>query len=245
MNQTNITNYWANFFGIAPTAFHQTGCRVLPHQHLAGFQGAWLYRRQDNIIFSVPPAEVPLILRLVEQRPPTVETLFTPSYIDYLFGERVNKIIGPAFQGFYQVAAGAVPSLSQTVERLDFEQHQEIIHRLSQSGDPLGWNHSGVYNHKSILYGYRHQGEIQTLANYRFLDENVGFIGVYTHPEFRGLGFGRATAQAALADLVRRGKTALYQTLHSNVASIAVAKSLGIQEFASHVAVRLKPKNGH
>jgi len=243
MNQTHITRYWANFFGIAPSAFHQPGYRVLPHQKLAGFQGAWLYQRADIIILSVPAEEVPLMLRLVEERPPSVEALFTASYIDHLFGDRVDKVIGPAFQGYYQVAAGEEKSPSQAVLQLDFEQHQAIIHRLSQSGDPTGWSHSGVYNHKSILYGYRHQGEIRALANYRFLDENVGFIGVYTHPDFRGRGFGQATVQVALAKLAKEGKTALYQTLHANMPAIAVARRLGIQEFASHVAVRLKPRS--
>ncbi len=240
MNQTHITTYWANFFGIPPTAFHQSGCRVLPHRQLAGFQGAWLYRRNNNIILSVPQEEVSLLAALVHQHPPTDKTLFSAPYIEYLFKDRVNKIIGPAFQGYYQALSGDPEEGPESVLRLDFAQHQETIKSLSQSGDPIGWDHSGVFKEKSILYGYQYQGRILALANYRLVDEQVGFIGVYTHPEFRGRGFGRATVKAALTDLARQGKTALYQTLHSNIASIAVANSLGIQEFASHVAVRLK-----
>ncbi|MBX2877182.1 MAG: GNAT family N-acetyltransferase [Saprospiraceae bacterium] len=245
MDQTNITTYWANFFGIPPSAFDQTGCRVLPHRHLAGFQGAWLYRRDNNIILSVPQEEVSSVQKLVGQHPPTDKTLFSSSYIEYLFGNRVSKLIGPAFQGYYQAKSELLATNLDSVLRLDFEQHQDAVKALSQSGDSMGWDHSGVFKQNSILYGYQHQGQIRALANYRMVDDQVGFIGVYTHPEFRGLGFGRATVQAALADLARREKTALYQTLHSNVASIAVAKSLGIKEFASHVAVRLKPRSDY
>lgn len=242
MDLSHITHYWANFFGIPPAEFHQTACRVLPHQQLAGFQGAWLYRRDHNIILSVPRKEVSAIRKLVSKHPPTDETVFSLAYIEYLFGNRVNKLIGPAFQGFYQAQPGESATIPDAVLRLDFEEHHETIEALSQSGDSLGWNHSGVFKPNSILYGYQHQDQIRALANYRMVDDKVGFIGVYTHPEFRGQGFGRATVKAALVDLSRQGKTALYQTLHSNPASIAVAKRLGIQEFASHVAVRLKSK---
>lgn len=240
MNLTHITTYWANFFGIPPTAFHQMGCRVLPHRQLAGFQGAWLYRRDRNIILSVPEEEVSRVESLVVQRPPSSQTLFSSAYIEYLFKNRIKKIIGPAFQGYYQAAPEETATIPNAVLRLDFAQHQETIKTLSQSGDPIGWDHSGVFKEQSIIYGYQQQGKILALANYRLVNEQVGFIGVYTHPEFRGRGFGRATVKAALVDLAREGKTALYQTLHSNIASMAVAKSLGIREFASHVAVRLK-----
>lgn len=242
MNQTHITTYWANFFGIPPTAFHQTGCRVLAHRQLAGFQGAWLYRRDNNIILSVPQEEVSEVESLVTQHPPSDKTLFSTAYLAYLFKDRISKVIGPAFQGYYQAKPEELDTIPSAVLRIDPAQHQETIQSLSQSGDPIGWDHSGVFKKKSILYGYQHQGKILALANYRLVDEQVGFIGVYTHPEFRGRGFGRATVKAALVDLAREGKTALYQTLHSNTASIAIAKSLGIQEFASHVAVRLKAK---
>lgn len=240
MDLSHITRYWANFFGISPSEFHQAGCRVVPHQQLAGFRGAWLYRRGSNIILSVPEESVSLMQKLVGRNPPTGKTLFSAAYIDYLFKDKVNKVIGPAFQGFYQAIPGDLPKSSKAVQRLDFEEHQETIQELSQSGDPTGWDHSGVYKQGSILYGYQDQGKICALANYRFVDDQVGFIGVYTHPEFRGRGFGAATVKTALADLSRQGKTALYQTLHSNIASIGIAKKLGIQEFASHVAVRLQ-----
>ncbi|NRB51916.1 MAG: GNAT family N-acetyltransferase [Saprospiraceae bacterium] len=243
MNLTHITTYWANFFGIPPTAFHQMGCRVLPHRQLAGFQGAWLYRRDNNIILSVPKEEVFSLQKLVDKHPPTNKTLFSSTYIEYLFGSRVSKLIGPAFQGYYQANLGKSASIPDPVLRLDLEQHHETIETLSQSGDPIGWDHSGVFKKDSILYGYQYQGKLCALANYRMVADHIGFIGVYTHPEFRGRGFGRATVEAALVDLSRQGKTALYQTLHTNVASISIARRLGIQEFASHVAVRLKPKN--
>lgn len=217
------------------------GLYVVPHQQLAGFQGAWLFRRNESFILSVPPEEVDDVEALVKKKPPTVSTLFTPAYRKYLFEDRVQKVIGPAFQGFYQAAPGEAVNISKLVRRLNHEEHQESILALSHSDDPTGWNNSGVFKPNSILYGYYHQGKVSALASYRMLNEQVGFIGVYTHPDYRGQGFGQATVKAAIADLARQGKVALYQTLHSNLPAIGIAKNLGVQHFASHVAVRLNP----
>lgn len=218
------------------------GLHVLPHQQLAGFQGAWLFRRNKCFILSVPPEEVDDLKALVKKKPPTVSTLFTPAYRKYLFGDQIQKVIGPVFQGFYQATPGEVASLSKLVRRLNVEEQQENILALSNSGDPIGWNNSGVFKPESILYGYYCEGKVGAVASYRLLDQQVGFIGVYTHPDYRGQGFGRATVKAAIADLAKQGKVALYQTLHSNLPAIGIAEHLGIQHYASHIALRLNEK---
>lgn len=59
---------------------------------------------------------------------------------------------------------------------------------------------------------------------------------VETLPEFRRRGFAKATISAWAAALMNAGKTAFSSHSHNNVASTALARSLGVQEFATAAA---------
>jgi RimJ/RimL family protein N-acetyltransferase len=64
-------------------------------------------------------------------------------------------------------------------------------------------------------------------------------IGIITHPDVRGQGYGRAVVSAIsayglAADLVPR-----YQTLAANTPSVAIARALGFTHYATTLAVRL------
>lgn len=56
---------------------------------------------------------------------------------------------------------------------------------------------------------------------------------LYTAPEARRRGYAQALVQAALAGLARAGKQVRYQVRDDNFASVALAKSLGLAEFAT------------
>jgi predicted GNAT family acetyltransferase len=61
-----------------------------------------------------------------------------------------------------------------------------------------------------------------------------------THPAFRGNGYGRAVVSAMTRAALDEGAIPHYQTLASNTASRAIARSLGFTEYAQTLAVRLK-----
>jgi RimJ/RimL family protein N-acetyltransferase len=55
--------------------------------------------------------------------------------------------------------------------------------------------------------------------------------GVYTRPTHRGRGLARRAVLAALGALGRRGLTTRYQVAEANIASINLARSLGMTQF--------------
>ena len=59
---------------------------------------------------------------------------------------------------------------------------------------------------------------------------------VETRPEFRQRGFARQVTAAWGHDVVRRGKIAFYSHLWENIASEAVARSLGLKPWKTEVA---------
>ena len=64
-------------------------------------------------------------------------------------------------------------------------------------------------------------------------------VGVVTHPDHRGRGYGRAVVSATTAQALADGFIVLYQTALVNRPSVALATGLGYREYATHLAVRL------
>jgi predicted GNAT family acetyltransferase len=63
---------------------------------------------------------------------------------------------------------------------------------------------------------------------------------ILTHRAHRGRGWATATTSAVVGRALQEGKLLLYQTLETNMASISIARRLGFEQYARHVAVRLR-----
>ena len=61
-----------------------------------------------------------------------------------------------------------------------------------------------------------------------------------THPEFRRRRYGSAVVSLVVATALEEGKLLLYQTLEANRGAVRIALNLGYEQYARHVAVRLK-----
>jgi GNAT superfamily N-acetyltransferase len=69
-------------------------------------------------------------------------------------------------------------------------------------------------------------------------------LGVFTVPQFRRLGLGRAVASALVVDIIRnRGKVPLWSTAPGNEPSRALARALGFSVAANEPLVRWHPRD--
>jgi RimJ/RimL family protein N-acetyltransferase len=98
--------------------------------------------------------------------------------------------------------------------------------------------HNGYSPEELAAHFSRGAAWFRTLVNGRtvsacFIFPNYQHIwevaGVYTPPEHRQKGYARSTVQAALTALLGTGRTPRYQFRADNVASRAVAESLGLR----------------
>ena len=64
------------------------------------------------------------------------------------------------------------------------------------------------------------------------------FIAIVTHPAHRGRGLGKAAVSAIARIALARGLVAQYRTLCANTPSMAIARALGFQRFATTLAIR-------
>jgi len=67
-------------------------------------------------------------------------------------------------------------------------------------------------------------------------------IGVFTEREFRGQGMGTSVVSVATRDILRAGRIPLYSTDESNLASLAVCRSLGYLKFGEALYCFMAPE---
>ncbi|MGH7389523.1 MAG: GNAT family N-acetyltransferase [Candidatus Rokuibacteriota bacterium] len=103
------------------------------------------------------------------------------------------------------------------------------------------WGHAGFGETTSYLAAIREGDRIVSRAGYnRLWRDEAGGPCILTHRAHRGRGWATATTSAVAGRALREGKVLLYQTLETNTASIRIARRLGYEQYARHVAVRLK-----
>lgn len=236
MTPARIDRYWAAFFGLDAREFLKPGARVVPHAGLGDYHGAWIFQRGPTVLISVPPA----LVATTERRAATLQIEAAPSEdaARALFGEAVERVIGPAFQGTLSPEAFR-PSPSPHVRRLTPED-RPAIEQFHAACDPVEWDHSNLTPDRPEAFGY-FEGALLVAASHNVLRApDATDHGVLTHPAFRGRGCGKAVVSASIQYALEQNRLILYQTLIANAPAVGIALALGLREYARHVAVRLR-----
>lgn len=241
MRKERIDKYWNNFFGLEDNELTKRGIIITPHNYLDGYNGVWIFQRENQIILSVESKMIDKLRSKIKEKQANETNLFSRSYIEYLFGKDVDRIIGPVYQGYYDDELRSW-QISEKVKQINFMDHPDLADELSRTGDDDGWAHSGINSDIDGMYGFFHEGKLESISCYKMLRGDVGFVGIYTNPKFRGKGFSYEVAKRVVKELSERDKLIRYQTLKSNKASIKIANKLGFEEYGNNIAIRLKKK---
>jgi GNAT superfamily N-acetyltransferase len=232
----SIDAYWSSYFG-CPLSDPQTPrAVVVPHATLHGYQGAFLFRRDRSCILSVPTEVLAPVTHAVLDREP--EGVFDSAFLTGVFGDAVERTIGPAWLGYADDMD--LRPVETVGVRLLHADDDVALHRLAQACSETDWEHSGIRFDRLPVYGSVRGDEILAAAGYELWGERLAHIGVVTHTAHRGRGCGKAVVSAIAASALREGLIPQYRTLESNTASVALARSLGFQEYAVTIAVRFR-----
>jgi GNAT superfamily N-acetyltransferase len=230
--------FWANYFGIRASDWQEAGVSICPHAGLEGYKGVWCFRRLDRTVVSAPAGWIDhLQARLsgIDQ-----DLLMQESFIRELFGADFDRVIGPAFQGsllrsrFRQQVKPEVrflgPSDEAGIETFRAECNRE------------DWESSGLDEATQYVAGCFDRQRIVAMAGYRGWSDEAGDPCVTTLPSHRGRGCGLCTMSAVVDRALAAGKLLLCQTLEANSSAVNLALRLGYEQYARHVAIRLKTK---
>lgn len=228
--------FWAGFLGIAPLEWASQGVSVRAHAGLAGFVGLWCFRHAARTVVSAPPAWVTPLAARVDGCDP--ESLFDESFLRELLGTDFELLVGPAFQGCLEVGRFR-PSPSSNVRLVRPEDSSAVQRFRSECGEDA-WQSGGQGKVERHVVAHFEGDIITAMAGYRSWSDVAGDPCVLTHPDYRRRGHGTAVVSSVVGAALEEGQVLLYQTLEANRGAVGIATGLGYEQYARHVAVRLK-----
>lgn len=239
----------ADQFGVPAEALRAPGVRVIAHgPALAEYHGVYVWAMSasaasadTSVIVSAPPALLDETqAALAEKAANTTGAALDPEFWRMTLGERMEGVVGPSYQGYLD--AGVFRPLVDNPARMltAGERASGALAALAAACPVDEWEHSAILPDDEPIFVVADAGGA-LLAAASLTGEGgdqVG-VGVVTRPEARGRGLGRAVVSALSAWALPRGPVVHYQTLRANTGSVAIARSLGYQDVASALAVRL------
>ena len=100
------------------------------------------------------------------------------------------------------------------------------------------WEFGGSDLSERPLAGQFSDNVLTAIASYVIWAGDIAHISVVTHPDFRGLGYGKGVVSAITEVAISRALIPQYRTLLANTASMGIAQSLGFRHHATSLAVR-------
>jgi ribosomal protein S18 acetylase RimI-like enzyme len=219
-----IDAFWAKGVGCLPEDFHKKGVGVTAGE-ASGELYAHIFHRLEWIQVDCSPSIYGEVRSAVQGRAP--EEMFEPAFWRAALGARVERILGPTYLGYKDVAE-EVP-IDPRVRLLGMDEGA-LLDQLRHGVTAQEWEHSGLEDCQSIA-GYFLDGRLVAAAGYEVWGGTLAHICVTTHAGLRGRGYARACVQSSTEEALNSGLVAQYQTLFENEASIAVARALEFEEY--------------
>ncbi len=219
---------------------------------LANYHGVYVWQMGGVTLVSVPEGLVDGVRRAMDRalmkfiEGSDFHGRVEDGYINETFwrtalGERVARVIGPAYQGFCD-AESFRPADTQGARPLTLNDHR-ALRAFIAACPPEDWQDSSIALDHLPLFGLERDGALVALASAPSRAEMLGMrsVGVVTLPAARGTGAGLAVVSALVEGVITEEYITLrYQTLRANLPSVAIARRLGFEDVATSLAVRLR-----
>jgi GNAT superfamily N-acetyltransferase len=160
------------------------------------------------------------------------------SLLQEVFGDDFERLVGPAYQGY--LLPDRFRRYKTPEARFLGPSDAAVVEAFRTACGQEAWEYAGLEEATSYLAAICEGDRIASLAGYRAWGDDAGDPCVLTHPAYRGRGWATATTSAVVGHALDDGKLPLYQTLETNTPAIKIARRLGYEPYARHVAVRLR-----
>ena len=182
-------------------------------------QCAWAVR--DDL----PDEVVEAIAELAQEELPTPDLRTPPLHAEHYIALSGG---GPGFSGPAFTFPSHLPAISDVVQ---IEDERDLLRNFK------GWNSGEIVAGRGPVMAVMEEGSPVSICFCARRTEKAAAAGLETAAAYRGRGFG-ARVTAAWAEAVRAaGLIPLYSAAWTNVASLAVARKLGLDAYASFWSV--------
>lgn len=149
--------------------------------------------------------------------------------------DRPAIVLGPAFHAFADAQTLVRQSGDSPAVR---EVHRNELGLLQAACTQEEWAEGGFLEESARLFVLEANDEVVAAANltsWRYAHDDVGLI---THPDFRGRGFGTRLAAHVAGVAVEERGIVRYRARVDNTASVKVFEALGFTTYCRQTAVR-------
>jgi RimJ/RimL family protein N-acetyltransferase len=240
-----VQQFWASWLGCARHDLSGGGVKVVLCSETHQPQ-IFLFARGSICIVSIADPGGGELLgdveAIVKNRP--MREVFEGGFWKFQLGGRVEHIVGPAYIGCadetdFQPSPVAAPA-AELLDAADIERLRPLADACTQAE----WEHSSIRFDRRPIVGCSDGDTLVAAASYEVWGKRIAHIGVATHPQYRGKGYGKSVVSRISQHALANGLILQYRTLAANAPSMAIAHSLGFQEYAETISVRLGDVGG-
>ena len=231
-----IDTFWAGYFGVSASALGEPGTHVVPHVGLGDYAGVWFFVRDGACIVSAPASWCDRIREALVAH--TFDAVLSEEGLTALFGPAYATTVGPAYQGWLDPQRFE-PTSSPNVRPIEEADRDATLAFRAACGED-DWQDGDLKLDAPGAFGWFEADDLLAAASLTHWDDTTVGPGLLVRPDRRRAGCGTAACSAAVAWSLQAGLTLTYQTLMENTGALRIAQSLGFEQYATHIAVRLR-----
>jgi GNAT superfamily N-acetyltransferase len=221
-----LRGYWGDRLGVGPEAFAAS----TPAVGAADQGGVQVFFCDDARVVGAPEST----LDACERRADTLATLDgdeaggVRAWLDAVAS--VDETLGPTFYGYAD--ATTFDAVDADARVLDAEDEAAFDHlRAAVPADE--WDRGAPEFRPGDTVGRFVDDDLVAVAGYAVWDGLIAHVGVVSHPDHRDAGHGRAVVSLATERALAAGLLPQYRTADAWPWSVALARGLGYERFAT------------
>jgi GNAT superfamily N-acetyltransferase len=225
-----LRRYWADRLGVDRAAFDSSGVTV----GLGSTGGVEIFERDDALAIGAPELLVEPLRGCTDDFA-SIDVTDPEAACEILVDlGSIEAVLGPAFYGYVdRETFTPIESSARTLTAADSSAYE----RFRAAVPDAEWEQGGSGFEPGETIGVFVGGELVAVAGCDLWDDLLAHLAVVTHPEHRGEGYGRVVVSRATDRALTEGYFPQYRTLEAWPWSVALARELGFERFATSMLV--------
>jgi GNAT superfamily N-acetyltransferase len=224
--------FWAAHTGCDPEDFDTDAVVVIELSATNGSEYAQFFRRKRRLQISCSASIVDIMRNATHGQ--AQDAIFDVAFVERALTGHIDRVLGPTYLGYLDALDSdrEDPNV-RLLSRIDMGSLNDLRDRVTAQD----WEYSGLDPDQPIA-GYFIDRMLVSAAGYEVWGGRIAHICVLTREDARGAGYGRACVRGITTHAIEQGLIAQYQTLYENAPSLAIARSLGFEDYAARIYVR-------
>jgi len=228
-----VNNFWAADTGCRPEDFDTDAVEVIERPAHDGSEYAQFFRRKRRLQITCSASIVDIARNATYGQ--AQDAIFDVAFVKRALTGHIDRVLGPTYLGYLDALdSDRGDSNVRLLSRIDMGALNDLRDRVTAQD----WEYSGLDPDQPIA-GYFIDRMLVSAAGYKVWGGRIAHICALTRGDARGAGYGRACVRGIAAHAIGQGLIAQYQTLYENAHSLAIARSLGFEDYAARIYVRV------